>query len=109
MCVCMCVYTSLCTFGSPDLHVPELVHDYSWVYTYMLSVPLHIYVHVFLCMKVAEKSLCKYANVCLSRTLSLHWCVYTCVSLHVHMCVCETVDAGSLQVMYSVSAYLCAS
>ena len=51
VCVCMCVCTSLCTFESLDLHIPEIVHDYN----YMLSIPQHIYVHVFLCMTVAEK------------------------------------------------------
>ena len=39
--------------------------------------------------------------------LSGYICVSTLVYLSMCTCVCETIDAGSLQVMYAVSLHIC--
>lgn len=105
LCVCVqyCVHKSVYIWISGST-CPETVPRLQLGVYLVLSVPLlHIYVRVFLCMTVAEESLCKCASVCLSRTLSLHLCVcivYPCAHVCPWDCRC-----WESQVMYSVSAY----
>lgn len=122
----VCVYTSLCTFVSPDLNIPVVVNDYNWLYSCVFSVSFHVNVRVFLCMtqslrKPPQMYTIMYAYVCLSGPVSLciAVCLHTCISLCAHMYLCDYGCWSSPCYIYTLCisvrlcvytpVYLCAS
>lgn len=112
----VCVYTSLCTFVSPDLNIPVVVNDYNWLYSFVFSVSFHVNVRVFLCMtqslrKPPQMYTILYAYVCLSGPVSLciPVCLHTCISLCAHMYLCDYGCWSSPCYILCVSLYACVS